>query len=111
MPVARKEDASSNQPRTSSSRVQRIRDGGPVRVWSECGVTVCVDEQTRQFIRFTTGHERIAPDDKPATIRRVEQAIYEECETIVNKRVTMLSRLVRAAATGSTSGRSKPGTS
>lgn len=71
-----------------------------MRVWSECGVTVCVDEETRQYVRFTTGHERIAPDDKPATIRKVEAAIYEECEEIVSRRVAKLSRLVRAVSTG-----------
>lgn len=68
-----------------------------MRVWSECGVTVAVSSDPPQFIRFTTGHERIAPDDDPATIRRTERAIYADCEKIVDKRVKALIKLVEAA--------------
>ncbi len=105
MPTRKEGNSSASESRTPASRVRRT--GKPVRVWAEAGVTVCVTEEPPQYIRFTTGHERIAPDDSPKTIRQVEQQIYEQCEEIVNKRVAKLMQLVKAASTGSTSGRSK----
>jgi hypothetical protein len=69
-------------------------------VWSEASVTVCVTEEPPQFVKFTTGHERIAPNDKPATIRRVERLVYEQCEAIVDERVRRLAAIVQAAQVG-----------
>ena len=81
--------------RTPSSRV-RNEASGPVRVWSEATVTICVTDDPPQFVKFTTGHERHAPNDKPETIARVEAQIFEQCEEIVNKRVKRLQRIVNA---------------
>lgn len=60
-------------------------------------MTVCVTDDPPQFVKFTTGHERMAPDDDGATIARTEKQIYEQCEAIVDQRVKELTRLVRAA--------------
>lgn len=96
----RREGASAATSRAPSTR-RKPRVGGPVRVWSECGVTVAVTDDPPQFIRFTTGHERVAPNDKPATVRRVEREIYEDCEKIVERRTKQLIKLVQAASTPS----------
>ena len=93
----RREGASSSASRSPSTR-NEPQVGRPVRVWSECGVTVAVSSDPPQFIRFTTGHERIAPDDDPATIRRVERQIYAACEKIVDRRVKTLVKLVQEAS-------------
>lgn len=92
--------------RSGSSR-SRTREDGPVRVWSECGVTVAVTENPPQFIRFLTGAERIAPDSSETTRKRVEAALYAELELTVDKRVKKMVRLVKAANTTLTAGRSR----
>lgn len=61
-------------------------------------MTVCVTEDPPQFVKFTTGHERLSPSDDEATVLETEQAIFDACEEIVAKRVAKLTRLVRAAA-------------
>ncbi len=47
-----------------------------------------------QFVRFTTGHERLCPDD-PAEIARTEDEIYQVCEDTVELRLRKLRRLIR----------------
>ncbi len=86
--------------RSASSR-SRVKDNGPVRVWTECGVTVAVTDDPPQFIRFLTGAERVAPDSSQATRERVEAELYAELEATVEKRVRKMVRLVKAANTTS----------
>lgn len=74
--------------------------GGPVRVWSEAGVTLCVSMDPHQFVKFSFGHERWSPSDSAEDIARTERQVYEFCERTVNKRVSKLAKLVRAVMEG-----------
>lgn len=67
-----------------------------VRVWAEVGVTVAVSEDPPQFVKFLFGHERIAPNDKPDTIERYERLCYEACESVVEKRVRKIKRMMKS---------------
>lgn len=95
--MPKREGAGASAERSPASRVRRTPSSGPVRVWSEATVTICVTEEPPQFVKFTTGHERMAPDDNERTIAQTEKAIYDQCESIVAARVKDLTRLVRAA--------------
>ena len=66
-----------------------------MRVWSEASVTVCVDRDNNQFIKFTHGFEKMAKGDSDVEIRRTEREIYEACEKIIDARVKKLHRLIR----------------
>lgn len=72
------------------------KDSNQVRVWAEAGVTLAVSENPPQFIKFSFGHERIAPNDDMETIKRYEAMCYEFCEQVVEKRVKKLKRLIKA---------------
>jgi hypothetical protein len=82
------------EPRSGASRVARTPK--PVRVWAEVGVTIAVTEDPPQFIRFSFGHEKIAPNDDQETIKRYEALVYETCEAVVERRIRRLKRLVRS---------------
>lgn len=69
--------------------------GVPVRVWSEASVTVAITQDPPQFAKFTHGFERMAPDDSPATLKKVEREIFVECERIIDIRIKKLRRLMR----------------
>lgn len=58
-----------------------------VRVWGEAGVTVSITEQPPQFVRVLFGHERIAPDDSPATLKRYRKLIDEFNEAVVAEQI------------------------
>lgn len=87
-------------PAEGRSGARRSATDNPVgvRVWGEVGATVCVDPDNRNFIRFTFGHERIAPDDDPETLERYEALVYEYCEMKAEKRMRQLVRLTKAIA-------------
>lgn len=77
---------------TTPKASERSRSG-PVRVWSECGVTVHLGDSN--FAKFTHGFERMAPNDSPAAVRKVEAQIFAECERIIDLRIKKLRRLMR----------------
>lgn len=73
---------------------------GPVRVWADAGVTLCVSMDPHQFVKFSFGHERWSPSDTQEDIERTERQAYEFCERVVNRRVAKLAKLVRAVMEG-----------
>ena len=66
-----------------------------VRVWGEVGVTLAVTQEPPQFIRYSFGHERIAPNDSAETLARYETLVFETCNEAVEKRSRQLHRLIR----------------
>lgn len=81
--------------RSTTAASSRRAQSGPVRVWSEASITVAITVDPNQYAKFTHGFERMAPNDSPATLRRVEREIFEECERIIDMRVKKLRRLIR----------------
>lgn len=71
------------------------RNPKAVRVWAEVGATLCIDPDNRQFIRFTFGHEKIAPNDEPETLRETEQEVYAFCNEVAEQRLSELAALAR----------------
>lgn len=71
-----------------------------VRVWGSVGITVCINEDTREFVKLEIGHERIAPDDKPETLKKYEAKINAFNERAVNRRMKALKKLFREARRG-----------
>lgn len=65
-----------------------------VRVYVECGITLAVTEDPPQYIKYTVGAEKIAPNDTLETIQRTERQLYDQLEQIVEQRITKLQRLV-----------------
>lgn len=77
--------------KTSSGR--KRKKGNPAKVWSECGVTMPINDTTAH-IRFSFGFEKIAPDDSENAIKRVEKEIFELSEEVVQRRVVRLKRMI-----------------
>jgi hypothetical protein len=50
-------------------------------------VTIAITEQPPQFVRVLFGHERIAPDDSPATLKRYRKLIDEFNEAVVAEQI------------------------
>jgi hypothetical protein len=69
--------------------------GESVRVWSEVGVTVAVTDDPPQFLRFTFGHERIAPSSTQTDIKKTEALVNEFNEFILEKRLKQYQRMFR----------------
>lgn len=90
-----KKDTSSVGAGGRSKTGKEPKKDGPVRVWSECSVTVAISEDPPQFVKFTHGFERMAPNSKRTTITQVEDEIYRACEKIVEKRIKRLTRVIR----------------
>lgn len=77
------------------SRGMRKQTDGTVRVWSEFGMTIPVGE-SMAFIKFTFGHERIAPDSSETTLRKVTADIDKYNEEEAERRIRKYTRLVTA---------------
>lgn len=80
---------------TTPARRRSSETGEPVRVWSECSVTISVSSDPPQFIKFTHGFEKMAPNSSKAAISRTENDIFEQCERVVDRRVKRIARLIR----------------
>lgn len=79
-----------------SARSAEPLPDGSVRVWGEVGITVAITSDPPQYVKVTFGHERIAPDSKPATLRRYEKDIDEYNEMVVDRQAKKYARMVRA---------------
>lgn len=66
-----------------------------VRVWGEAGITLAVTSDPPQFVRVSFGHERIAPDDSEATIKRYEKMVNDYNEDVVERRARKLVRMIK----------------
>ena len=84
-------------PAEQSKTAKGRRKSRAVRVWAEVGVTLAVTQDPPQFVRFTFGHERIAPNDTQETIEKYERMVIANCEETVEKEVKRLARIVRRA--------------
>ena len=95
--VTRRKDTSSAPAggRRTTPAASRASSSGPVRVWSEASVTVAITQDPPQFAKFTHGFERMAPNDSPAAVKKVEAEIFAECERIIDLRIKKLRRLMR----------------
>lgn len=71
------------------------REPQAVRVWGECGVTVQISENPSIFIKATFGHERVAPDDSLATLKRTRKLIDEFNQQVVEEQVEAQTRLAQ----------------
>lgn len=80
---------------TAWSRGRQKQSDGTVRVWSEVGLTLPVDDTTAH-IRFLFGHERLAKNDTQAEIRKTEKLIDEFNERTVSDKVEKYTRLIRS---------------
>jgi hypothetical protein len=78
-----------------TARGRTPRSDRAVRIYVEAGITMAVTDDPPQFVRFTFGQERIAPDDSEETVARYERIAYEACEAVVERRVRRLARLIR----------------
>jgi hypothetical protein len=67
----------------------------PVRVWSECSVTISVSSDPPQFVKFSHGFEKMCPSSSTRAIKRTEAEIFAVCEEVVDRRVRKLKRLLR----------------
>lgn len=74
------------------STTAAARRGRPTQVWGEVCVTIAVGDM--QFVKFTFGHERTAPNDDQETISRYERMIHRKNEEVVARRVEEYKRLV-----------------
>lgn len=81
--------------RSTTPATSRRASSGPVRVWSEASVTIAVSENPNQYLKFTHGFEKMAPNDSSAAIARTEREIYEACERVLDRRVKRIARLIR----------------
>src|SRR5687768_14819830 len=70
----------------------RIRQPGGVRLYAEVGVTLQVAEF--HYLKFTYGQEMIAPNDDPATIKKLEDKLFKRCEAVVNRRAEQLRKAI-----------------
>lgn len=85
---------------SNSGTAKSRRKSRTVRVWAEVGVTLAVTQDPPQFVKFTFGHERIAPNDTQETLEKYQSLVIESCEATVEKEVKRLSRIVRRASRG-----------
>lgn len=70
-----------------------------VRVWGEMGISMPVsNDDPSAWIKVTVGHERIAPNDSVATLKKTEALIAEFNEEALDKRVKEIRRLIQQAS-------------
>lgn len=85
---------------TTGARSTTGKKPKAVRVWGEVSVTVAVTDDPPQYVKATFGHERIAPDDKVATLDRYQDKIDTYNEKQVEKQIKKYRRLIRRVNTG-----------
>lgn len=85
---------------TTPSRSTTGKKPRAVRVWGEASVTIAVTDDPPQFVKATFGHERIAPDDKEATIDRYQEKVDRYNERQIEKQVKKYRRLIRRVNAG-----------
>jgi hypothetical protein len=88
----------------SGTRRSAADEPKAVRVWGEAGITIAVTDDPPQFVKFVFGHERIAPDDREATLKKVEERINTFNEEVVERRAKKYRRLLRRINSGTGKG-------
>lgn len=78
-----------------STRGRKPQPDGTVRVWSEMGMTVQITDDPPQYVKFSVGHERLAPDASEETLDKYAAVVDEYNERWANRVLRRLERLAR----------------
>lgn len=97
MSTTREGTSTGGRTRSTTAAARRAKQGNPTQVWGEVTVTVAIGDN--QFVKFTFGHERTAPNDDAETLDRYERLIHRRNEEVVSRRVEQYARLIKEVQT------------